>query len=143
MKRPSGSKSLLSGSSRWLLSLATSHVVAADLCFGSRSLGKVWQRASTRPIRCPSFPQRFGPLPKGPGVRPRDPAYLLGIPGCNRGSRPCAQGVQYSCVGARSQQHTLGHIVFSRYTVLLGLRTGAWSFVALRAVALYHSSGYP
>jgi hypothetical protein len=82
------SRGLTSGSARWLMSRATSHVAASGLCLSGERMRRVKpghvlvpDPCLCRGFPCPRTSLRPGPYLDGSGPHPRDPACLLGSPG--------------------------------------------------------------
>jgi hypothetical protein len=121
------SRGLTSGSARWLMSRAMSHVAASGLRLSGERMRRVKPDyvSAPDPCSCQGFPCPGTLLRPGPTRRDLDPiqgtrhAYS-GVPGHNRGSELCVQGS-----GAPSRRSgstdTSGCIIFPCHMVPLDL----------------------
>jgi hypothetical protein len=120
MQRLHGYMGLTSGSARWLMSQASSHVAAAGLRLSGERRARPGHVSAPDPClrRGPLRPGtllRPGPYLEGPGAHPRDPACLLGSSGLVR------TGVRCPSAEVRTQQCILACIIFPRHVVPLDL----------------------
>jgi hypothetical protein len=97
------SRGLTSGSARWLMSRATSHVAASGLRLSGERMRRVKpdHALASDPCLCQGFPcprtlLRPEPYSEGSGPHPRDPTCLLGSPGPQSGVRVVRIGVRRS-----------------------------------------------
>jgi hypothetical protein len=111
---------LTSGSSRWLMSRATSYAAATGLLLSGKRRARPGHVPAPDPYSCRSPPRpgtllRPGPYSEGPRAYPRDPTSPLGSSGLVR------TGVRCPSVEVRTHRCTLGSIIFPCHVVALDL----------------------
>jgi hypothetical protein len=126
MQRLHGCMDLTSGSTRWLMSRATSHAAAAGLRLSGKRRARSGHVPAPDPYSCRGLPRsgtlpRPGPYSEGPGAYPRDQSCPLGSFG------PVRTGVRYPSAEVRTHRSTLGSIIFPCHVVPLSVWVGCRS----------------
>jgi hypothetical protein len=108
------SRGLTSGSARWLMSRAMSHVGASGLRLSGEQMRRVklGHASGPDPCSCQGFPcprtlLRPVPYSEGSGPHPRDPVRLLRSPGPQAGVQVVHTGVRCSLAEVQLDWHIL------------------------------------